>query len=108
MAGSTIRLMGTRAPAGRIRGREAEMRAICAALDDAASGRPAIVLVEGEAGIGKSPLLAEAYAAARERGLQIATGQAEELEQSRPFGIMAAVFGCARSAPTPRGSHWLV
>ncbi len=94
--------MGTLAPAGRIRGREAEMRSICAALDHAASGRPAIVLIEGEAGIGKSRLLAEAQAAARERGLQVATGRAEELEQSRPFGIMAAVFGCARSATDPR------
>ena len=94
--------MGTLAPAGRIRGREAEMQAICAALDHAASGRPAIVLIEGEAGIGKSRLLAEAQAAARERGLQVATGRAEELEQSRPFGIMAAVFGCARSATDPR------
>ena len=94
--------MGTLAPAGRIRGREAEMLAISAALDHAASGRPAIVLIEGEAGIGKSRLLAEAHAAARARGLQIATGRAEELEQSRPFGIMASVFGCAQSAPDPR------
>jgi predicted ATPase len=94
--------MGTLAPVPRIHGREAEMRAISEALDHAASGRPAIVLIEGEAGIGKSRLLTEALAAARERGLQIATGGAEELEQSRPFGIMAAIFGCGSPSPDPR------
>jgi predicted ATPase len=38
----------------RLRGREEEIRAIGEALERAASGRPAVVLIEGEAGIGKA------------------------------------------------------
>ena len=43
----------------RICGREAEVQALGDALDRVAAGGPAIVLVEGEAGIGKTRLLAE-------------------------------------------------
>ena len=32
----------------------------------------------------------------------MAAGRAEELERTRPFGLMADAFGCARSAPDPR------
>ena len=60
------------------------------------------MLIEGEAGIGKSRLLAEALADARSRGMQVAACRAEELEQNRPFGLVAGVFGCVRSSPDPR------
>src|ERR1700751_1912998 len=40
-----------------IRGREAEIAALRDALDLAESGRRAVVLIEGEAGIGKTRLL---------------------------------------------------
>jgi DNA-binding CsgD family transcriptional regulator len=95
---------GVRAPAPvpRICGREAEIQALGEALDRVAAGEPAIVLVEGEAGIGKTCLLAEVLADARGRGMQVAAGRAEELESSRPFGVLAATLGCARSSPDPR------
>jgi DNA-binding NtrC family response regulator len=54
---SSIQLMGTLAPAPRILGREAEIRALGEALEGVASGAPTIVLIEGEAGIGKTRLL---------------------------------------------------
>ena len=60
------------------------------------------MLIEGEAGIGKTRLLAEALADARGRGMQVAEGRAEELEQTRPFGLVARAFECARSSPDPR------
>jgi len=94
--------MGAVAPVPRIYGREAEIRALGEALDRVAAGGPAIVLVEGEAGIGKTRLLAQVLQDARGRGMQVAAGQAEELERTRPFGLLAAAFGCARSAPDPR------
>src|SRR5215467_11128804 len=51
--------MGTLAPVPRICGREAEIQVLGEALDRVAAGGPAIVLVEGEAGIGKTRLLAQ-------------------------------------------------
>jgi hypothetical protein len=32
----------------------------------------------------------------------VAAGRAEELERTRPFGVLAAAFGCTRSSPDPR------
>ena len=81
--------MATLAPVLRIRGRAAEIAVLGEALDRVASGRPAVVLIEGEAGIGKTRLLDEALADARSRGMQVAAGRAEELEQTRPFGLVA-------------------
>ena len=63
--------MSAVAPVPRICGREAEIQALGAALGRVAAGRPEIVLVEGEAGIGKTRLLAHAL-----RGLD---GETEEL-----------------------------
>lgn len=72
------------------------------ALDRVASGQAAVVLIEGEAGIGKTRLLDEALREARGRGMQIAAGSAEELERTRPFGLVADAFGCIRSSPDAR------
>jgi len=99
---SNIRFVSTVAPTLRIRGRAAEIAVLSQALDRAISGQPAIVLIEGEAGIGKSRLLAEALADARSRGMQVAASRAEELEQTRPFGLVAGAFACVRSSPDQR------
>jgi AAA ATPase domain len=63
-------VMGAVAPVPRICGREAEIGALGEALGRVAAGGPAVVLVEGEAGIGKTRLLAEALADAAGRGTQ--------------------------------------
>jgi tetratricopeptide (TPR) repeat protein len=94
--------VGTVAPALRIRGRAAEIAVLGEALDRAASGQSAVVLIEGEPGIGKTRLLDEALADARGRGMQVAAGRAGELEQTRPFGLVASAFGCAPSSPDAR------
>ena len=94
--------MATLAPSSRLRGRTVELRTLADALGRAAGGRPAIVVVEGEAGIGKSRLLAEALEAARSRGLEVVAGRGQDLERNRPFGLLADAFGCSRSSPDPR------
>ena len=96
--------MGTLAPVPGMRGRAAEIAVLGDAVDRVASGRPAVVLIEGEAGIGKTRLLAGVLEDARGRGMQVAAGRAEELERTRPFGLVAAAFGCVRSSPDPRRS----
>ncbi len=90
------------APSLGLHGRQAEMDELDQALDRAASGRLALVLIEGEAGIGKTRLLAETLTQAGSRGMQIAAGRAEELERTRPFGAVADAFGCAHSSSDPR------
>ena len=95
-------VMGAVAPVRRICGREDEIGALGEALGRVAAGGPAIVLVEGEAGIGKTRLLAQVLEDARGRGMQVAVGQAEELERTRPVGLLAAAFGCTRSSPDTR------
>jgi DNA-binding CsgD family transcriptional regulator len=60
--------MATRVSSPVLIGREAELRTLIAAWDAAAAGRPSTVLVGGEAGIGKSRLVAELTRHAWESG----------------------------------------
>jgi predicted ATPase len=99
---SSIDLMGIPASAPRLRGRETETGILREALDRVARGGQAIVLVEGEAGIGKTRLLEEALADAAGRGMQVAAGRADELELARPFGLLAGAFGCVPGSADPR------
>jgi predicted ATPase len=101
-AAITIQAMGRLVPVPAIRGRETEIAILDETLDQIESGHRAVALIEGEPGIGKTRLLAEALKDARRRGMQVAAGGAEELERTRPFGVMADAFGCARSSPDPR------
>ena len=83
---SSIGIVGMLMPVSGIRGRAAEISVLGEALDRVASGRHAVVLIEGEAGIGKTRLLDAALENARGRGIQVAAGGAEELERTRPLG----------------------
>ena len=89
-------------PAATLQGRKSEMDVLLGALNTLATGRPAQVLVEGEAGIGKTRLLNETLTEARARGFQIARGQGEELERTRPFGAIAEALDCQPTSPDPR------
>ena len=90
------------APVPGIRGRAAETAVLDNAIDRAAAGRLAVVLIDGEAGIGKTRLLQDALEKARCRGLRVAAARAAELERTRPFGLVAGMFGCTRTATDPR------
>jgi hypothetical protein len=67
------------------RGRAPELSVLDEALDRIASGRRCIVLIEGEAGIGKTRLLDAVLDDAAARGMQAMSGLAEELEYARPL-----------------------
>ncbi len=62
---------GQRPSRGELLGREAELAAIVEPLEAARSGRSGALLVRGDAGMGKSVLLAAAAEHARSRGLAI-------------------------------------
>src|SRR6478672_7193880 len=61
---------------GGLVGRRAELTALRSAVDQAARGTGAAVFVLGEAGIGKSRLVAAATARARAAGMAVLTGRA--------------------------------
>ena len=75
-------------------GRGAELAALSTALDRSAAGVPAVVLVAGESGVGKSRLLSEFAAAARDGGALVLEGECIELgEGELPY---APVVGALR------------
>ncbi len=66
------------------------MGQLTAALEGATAGTPFAVIVEGEAGIGKSRLVETATYVAT--GLRVLVGKACELERERPFGPLLDAF----------------
>ena len=66
-------------------GREAEIRRLREALHRAWEGHGQLVVVIGEAGVGKSRLLAEVAAEAVARGGRVLVGRCHEAEQILPF-----------------------
>ena len=97
------RMLGTsREPT--LRGRDDEAGQLRAVVDRAMAGRLSVAVIEGEAGIGKTRLMAQALQSARERDCQVGSAKAEEMEQSRPFGVIAAALGCTRDAVDDRRS----
>jgi len=60
-------------------GRSAELAVLRDVLEDALEGRPALVFVAGDSGVGKTRLLSEFAAHARERGARVLAGDCIEL-----------------------------
>ena len=68
--------------------RDGEMREISALLDGLdADGHGLALQIAGEPGIGKSRLLAQVCASARDRGHLVLSGRAAEFEGELPFGL---------------------
>ncbi len=74
-------------------GRDAERASLLAGLEDAARGQGSMVLVEGEAGIGKTRLVQEIIAGAEWRNMCVLTCRGEE--------VPAASYGLLVSAMQP-------
>ncbi|MFD8735935.1 helix-turn-helix transcriptional regulator [Streptomyces sp. NPDC059618] len=73
-------------------GRDEELRRLDRVLTQLGQGGPVVVDVTGEAGIGKSRLVAEFATRARARGLTVLRGWATEYEQHSPFRPFADAF----------------
>ena len=69
-------------------GREAERTQFAGRLDDTLDGRGGVVLIEGEAGVGKTRLLEEIVADAHWRGLDVLWGRSTP-SGGRPFAPLA-------------------
>ncbi len=77
---------------GALIGRQAEMVQLQAALDTVQAGEPRVLIVEGEAGIGKSRLVEELRRLAQERGLTGLLGGGQSIEQQTPYRAWREVF----------------
>jgi DNA-binding CsgD family transcriptional regulator len=82
-------------------GRAAELEHIALAVASAASGDGRLLLLAGEAGIGKTRLLGEALALAGAHGMATFRARAEELDRRRPFATIAACLGIAPGSTGP-------
>jgi DNA-binding CsgD family transcriptional regulator len=81
-----------------VRGRDAELASIGVQLDRVRSGIGAVVLIEGEPGMGKTRLLAEAARVARRLAFRVGAGAAEpggEVVELAP--LMTALFDGSHS-----------
>ena len=89
-------------------GREAELQTLLRAWDEARAGSGAVVVLRGEAGIGKTRLATELLARARAQGARGAVCAGLELGGGAPLGLwaeLAAELGREVPAP-PRESAW--
>jgi DNA-binding CsgD family transcriptional regulator len=83
-------------------GREDERAVVDEWLQALAAGRGGALLIQGEAGIGKSRLVAETLALEEARGVRIASAVAQEHEHERPFAAVAAALGLKADAADPQ------
>jgi DNA-binding CsgD family transcriptional regulator len=80
-------------------GRDAEVATLVQCLGAVADGYGTILVIEGEPGIGKTRLLAEASAAALAAGFTVLSGNGYELAQDYPFGAVAQALDLRSSSP---------
>ena len=67
--------------------RDHELVSVHQLLDDAVTGAGGLILIDGEAGIGKTRLIRAACQAAREKGMTVLTARGGDLEKDLAFGI---------------------
>ncbi len=88
---------------GRLVGRQAELDRLLGLLTAAAAGRPVVALVSGDAGVGKTRLVTELAAGAREHGLTVLSGRCAELADTIPYLPLADALRDAATGPAAAG-----
>jgi predicted ATPase len=77
----------------RLVGRDVELELLVGRLESVRRGSARCAVIEGEAGIGKSALLAGLIEVATERGVAVLRADAHPLEAARPFGPLIDALG---------------
>jgi DNA-binding CsgD family transcriptional regulator len=86
--------------------RDRELGVLDGLVRDTVDGRPAVALVEGPAGIGKTRLLWEAGEKASAAGFRVLAARGSDLERELPFGVVRQLFEPALFDPEER-ARWL-
>lgn len=79
-------------PASGMFGREREMALGTRLIEDALAGRGALLLISGEAGIGKTALAEAIGAYAAARGVAVRVGRCYDLTETPPYGPWIELF----------------
>jgi ATP/maltotriose-dependent transcriptional regulator MalT len=82
-------------------GRQAELDEIERFFDDVAGGASRLLLLSGQAGIGKTTLWRAGIQAAKERGFQVVSAQPTEVETGLAFAALGDLLGPLIEAPLP-------
>ena len=85
-------------------GRDREVETLRAAVAAAAAGHGQVVLIEGEAGIGKTRLVGTTREHAQTAGFDVAEGACDDLAQTRPFAPLVAALDIQNSADPERAA----
>ena len=83
-------------------GREAELAQARGLVSDLLGGQGSTLLIEGEAGIGKTGFVRWLIEEARAAGVTLFLGEARAFERTRPFGAVADALGLRRRSSDPR------
>lgn len=82
--------------------RAEELAVLTSALAATAAGNGGSVIVEGEAGIGKTALTEAALAGADRAGVQVFDAATEKMDSHRPFGVLFDALGVRAQSEEPR------
>ena len=89
-------------------GRREERARLLGLLDRARGGESCVLVLRGEAGIGKTALIEDAIAAARSRGMPVVTARGVEAEAVIPFAALSELvqplLGRLHDIPAPQAS----
>src|SRR5689334_5853017 len=83
-------------------GREVELATLRQLVVRLLEGRGTTVLLSGEAGIGKSRLVAEARSEASASGVRVVQGAAFELDRALPYGPIADLLRALIASKSPQ------
>ncbi len=84
---------------GELIGRDGELADLQGRLDAAVHGAPQLVICSGEAGVGKTSLVAELAGRARRDGVRTLWARALELPDTPPFWLWHQALGTSTPAP---------
>jgi DNA-binding CsgD family transcriptional regulator/tetratricopeptide (TPR) repeat protein len=85
-------------------GRKSELGLALAELSRLGEGPSSVLLIEGEAGIGKTRLVQRMVDEARSRAFRVLSGGGHPFERTRPFGLAASALGLSSRSTDPRAA----
>jgi DNA-binding CsgD family transcriptional regulator len=91
----TVRAAVRRSSCPSLIGRDAELDQLVALIDTPEALPPAIALIAGRAGIGKTRLVEEATGRWSEKGMQVLRGSCLPIEGAPPYGALAEALATA-------------